>query len=38
MQFSDEALFNVFKKLKEKYTHTAQNNITEIPNIPSWPA
>ena len=29
---------NVFKKLKEKYPQTAQADIKDLPNIPTWPA
>lgn len=38
MQFSDDALLNIFKKLKDKYPQTAQTDTTDLPNIPSWPA
>lgn len=38
MQYADGALLNVFKKLKEKYPQTAQTDIKDLPNIPTWPA
>jgi len=38
MQYADGALLNVFKKLKEKYPQTAQADLKDLPNIPTWPA
>jgi len=38
MQYADGALLNVFKKLKEKYPQTAQADIKDLPNTPTWPA
>jgi hypothetical protein len=38
MQYADGALLNLFKKLKENYPQTAQADIKDLPNIPTWPA
>jgi len=35
VQSSDDALFNIFKKLKERYPQTQANDNIEFPDVPS---
>jgi len=37
MQYTDDALLNIFKKLKEKYPQTAQTDIKDLPTFPNYP-
>lgn len=37
MQYTDDALLNVFKELKNKYPQTAQTDIKDLPDFPNWP-
>jgi hypothetical protein len=35
MQYSDDALFSVFRKLKERYPQTGQTSKIKFPDVPS---